>query len=312
MFNKNFRFIALFLLIVFVLSSVPAIADDDNQMKISRISGNNRYKTSIEVSRKGFAKSDYAVIASGENYPDALVGGVLAGRLDAPLLVTPKDSVSEELISELKRLDVKKIFMLGGLNTLSNDVQRALSPFNPERLAGNNRYKTAEVVAQVVVNSILKDDKEIDEVGVFYADGRNFPDALAAAPFIDEADGMLLLSDGTRINDDAIAIGGANSVPGDVHRIAGKDRFHTAVNIAEKYVAFDRIVLVDGTNYPDSLSAAGYAAEKDAAILLTSPNNLTKVTEYFIKNSKINEIIIIGGYNSVSAEIENYLKGMIK
>lgn len=202
--------------------------------------------------------------------------------------------------------------MLGGINTLSENVLKGLAPFNAERLAGSDRYKTAEVVAQLVENLILNDDKDNEDIGVFYADGRNFPDALAAAPYIDETSGILLLSDGTPINDDAVAIGGANSVPGDVHRIAGIDRYDTAVKIAEKYEDFDRIILVDGTNYPDALSAAGFAADKDAAILLTTPKTLSKVTENFIKNSKVNEIIIIGGYGSVSEEIETYLKSLTK
>lgn len=312
MYNKKFRLISLFLVFTFLLWAIPAFADDNNQLKVSRISENDRYITSLEVSRTGFRKSDYAIIASGENYPDALVGGVLAGKLDAPLLVTSRDSVSDELLYELKRLDVKKVYMLGGINTLSDNVLKTLAPFNAERLAGSDRYKTAEVVAQLVEKLILDDDKDNDDIGVFYADGRNYPDALAAAPYIDEASGILLLSDGKPINDDAVAIGGASSVPGDVHSIAGIDRYDTAVKIAEKYEDFDRIILVDGTNYPDALSAAGFTADKDAAILLTTPKTLPKVTENFIKNSKANEIIIIGGYGSVSEEIETYLKSLTK
>ena len=112
MYNKKFRLISLFLVFTFLLWAIPAFADDNNQLKVSRISENDRYITSLEVSRTGFRKSDYAIIASGENYPDALVGGVLAGKLDAPLLVTSRDVVSDELLYELKRLDVKKFICL--------------------------------------------------------------------------------------------------------------------------------------------------------------------------------------------------------
>lgn len=44
----------------------------------SRIQGKDRYETSVQVSKKSFTSSQYAVIASGENFPDALSGGGLS------------------------------------------------------------------------------------------------------------------------------------------------------------------------------------------------------------------------------------------
>ncbi len=309
MFRKKSRLLSLLLVVAILFSSVTVFADDSEARDVKRISGADRYKTSIEVSKAAFDDSDYAVIASGQTFPDALVGGVLAGELDAPLLVTSRDAVSDELLAELKRLDVKKVYLLGGLNTLTAEVEKALSEFEVERLAGENRFKTAEVVSQVVESYVLKNDDDDDDdndIKTYHADGRNFPDALAAAPYIVEEDGVLLLNDGTPVTE-GIAIGGINSVPGEVERIAGSDRYDTAVKIAEAYDDYDKIVLVDGTNYPDALSASGYAAEKDAVILLTSPKTLVPVTKAFIDKTD-KDIIIIGGENSVSKDIENLLK----
>lgn len=311
MFRKKSRLLSLLLAFAILFSSVTVFADESEARDVKRISGADRYKTSIEVSRKAFDDSDYAVIASGQTFPDALVGGVLAGELDAPLLVTSRDAVSDELLAELKRLDVKKVYLLGGLNTLTAEVEKALSEFEVERLAGENRFKTAEVVSQVVESYVLKNDDDDDgdnDIKTYHADGRNFPDALAAAPYIVEEDGVLLLNDGAPVTN-GIAIGGINSVPGEVERIAGSDRYDTAVKIAEAYDDYDKIVLVDGTNYPDALSASGYAAEKDAVILLTSPKTLVPVTKAFIDKTD-KDIIIIGGENSVSKDIENLLKGV--
>ena len=310
MLRKKSRLLSLLLVLAILFSSVTVLADDDVR-DVVRISGADRYKTSIEVSRKAFDESDYAVIASGQTFPDALVGGVLAGELDAPLLVTSRNAVSNELLAELNRLEVKKVYLLGGLNTLTEEVEKALSEFEVERLAGDDRFKTAEVISQVVESYILKDDDDDDDnddIKTYHADGRNFPDALAAAPYIVEEDGVLLLNAGSPVTD-GIAIGGVNSVPGDVKRIAGSDRYDTAVKIAEAYDDFDKIVLVDGTNYPDALSASGYAAEKDAVILLTSPKTLVPVPKAFIDNTD-KDIVIIGGENSVSKDIENLLKGI--
>lgn len=297
------RLLVLLLIVSMLLTSLPISSFADTATTVARISGSNRYETSINVSKSAFDKSKYAVIASGENYPDALVGGVLAGAIQAPLLVTPKTSLNENLINELKRLEVEVIYLLGGENTISPKIMEQLSDFNVERLSGSNRYETANEVAKKV-------ELHLDEVSnTYYADGRNFPDALAAAPYIAKINGILKLNSGNAISE-GIAIGGESSVPGQVERIAGTNRYETAIKIAEKNENVNKVILVDGTNYPDALSASGYASAKDAVILLTHPKKLASETEKYLNDNNIKDIIIIGGENSVNTSIENKLKGI--
>jgi len=53
------------------------------------IAGANRYATAVAVSKKAFpAGADAVVIATGENWPDALGGSALAGALGGPILLT--------------------------------------------------------------------------------------------------------------------------------------------------------------------------------------------------------------------------------
>src|SRR5690606_27421362 len=63
--------------------------------KFDRIHGDDRYETSIEVSKAGWGKgsTSHVIIAIGTNYPDALAGAPLAKKLNAPILLTKKDSV---------------------------------------------------------------------------------------------------------------------------------------------------------------------------------------------------------------------------
>lgn len=302
-FRKSSKFLSLLLAFVLLFSAaVPVSADETAEIAVERVSGSNRYDTSLRVSKSTFDKSDYAVIASGGNFPDALVGGVLAGALNSPLLVTSKTAISDGLVAELKRLEVKEIFLLGGENTLTVDVANALNEFKVVRLAGGDRYETANLV----VEEIKKHNEEVSDT--YVADGRNFPDALAAAPFVAKVNGLLLLNNGKEITE-GIAIGGENSVPGTVERIAGTNRIDTAVKIAEKYGAIDKVILVDAGNYPDALSAANLSIKYNAPILLTSAADLSIETKTFINTNNVKNVIVVGGENSVSAKVVDEILG---
>lgn len=92
------------------------------------------------------------------------------------------------------------------------------------------------------------------------------------------------------------------------YRIAGANRYGTAVEIAKKYPELTdiyprTIILVDGTNYPDALSAAAISPMTMGAILLTNPNYLPKETKDFIKESEIWKLVVIGGESAVSSKV---------
>lgn len=297
---KNKRILSLMLVLLMFLSVLPVSANEP--INVERLAGSNRYETSLRASKSAFEKSDYAIIASGENFPDALVGGVLAGVIEAPLLVTSKSNVSKELLSELNRLEVKKVYLLGGENTLTQDVENALSDYEVERISGNNRYETANEVSKVI-------ETHLGEISnTYFADGRNFPDALAVAPLVAKNNGVLMLNDGSPIST-GIAVGGVNSVPGDVQRIAGTNRMDTAVNIANQYQDVSKVIIVDAGNYPDALSASSLSHKYNAPILLTSSAKLSIEAKEYIKNNSVKDVIIIGGTNSVSEKIVDELIG---
>ncbi|MDO5755879.1 MAG: cell wall-binding repeat-containing protein [Tissierellia bacterium] len=303
--QKN-RLIAL-LLTVFLM--IPLLSNFSSSQAIKdgalvrRIYGNNRFDTSLKVSKQGFDSAEYAVIVNGQNFPDALVGGVLAGTLEGPLLLSAQDNVNSHLIQELERLQVKTVYILGGHNSLSANIDRSLAKYNPQRIAGKNRCDTAKQVGKVV-----KDHKgKINDI--YYADGRNFPDALAAAPYVADSCSVLLLNDGRSINS-GIAIGGHNSVPGNTSRISGNNRYETATELAKQYANINGVILVNGTNYPDALSASGIASKFNLAILLTEKDRLTPTTKQFIQDHGITDFLIIGGKSSISDTVIHELKNL--
>ena len=61
---------------------------------VERVSGSNRYKTSVAIAERYFEDVDSVVIAYGKNFPDGLSGGALAYAMGAPLILVAADSES--------------------------------------------------------------------------------------------------------------------------------------------------------------------------------------------------------------------------
>jgi len=84
-----------------------------------RIAGTNRYETSEKIAEE-FGKSDVVVLASGTNFADALAAAPLAKKMNAPIVLVKKDSLSENAKKLVK--DAKKVYVVGGENTISNKL----------------------------------------------------------------------------------------------------------------------------------------------------------------------------------------------
>lgn len=109
-----------------------AVADTLNAtpfMGYMRISGDNRYETSAEVARIGFdglgMLMSRPALATGENFPDALAGGVLQGSDACPVLLTPGATLSPHaaaVLTEYKDM-IYEIRYLGGTGVITPAVR---------------------------------------------------------------------------------------------------------------------------------------------------------------------------------------------
>ena len=61
--------------------------------KTERIAGANRYDTSVAIAKSVYPNPAHVVIASGENFPDAIVGSVYASKNNAPIVLSSKTEV---------------------------------------------------------------------------------------------------------------------------------------------------------------------------------------------------------------------------
>ncbi len=100
-----------------------------------------------------------------------------------------------------------------------------------------------------------------------------------------------------------------------IGRIAGKNRFLTAIEAADKLKAelgmdsFPNIVIASGTDFPDALTGAYLAIEKDAPVLLTNAGFAPTLAEYAKTNLQDGgTVYILGGKGAVPEVMEAELQ----
>lgn len=300
----------------------------------TRIGGGNRYETAVKISQSKFNTSDYVVLVTGENYPDALCAAPYAKLLNAPILLTQSQDLDKYTEEEIKRLKAKSVIIIGSNRVISDEIQEKINRMgiNTERIYGKDRYETSVKIAEKIY-----DIKPYDEI--FVASGENYPDALSAAPVAAIKEVPIILTKSNELPNvtkdyveklpirKSYIVGGKTVVTDKVNnqfknaiRLEGKDRFETNINVAKYFkdqLNFDNIYVAVGqgpknTEFADALTGAVAAAKDSTAILLTK-SQLTStvdnfVAEYANKNTKL---IVLGGNAAVSEEqrikIENII-----
>ena len=69
---------------------------------------------------------DTIVLTNGTNYPDALAAAPLTGSRNAALLLTRPDSLPSETKNFIKSKNIKKVIIVGGEKSVSNNVVKEL------------------------------------------------------------------------------------------------------------------------------------------------------------------------------------------
>ncbi|MCY3586703.1 MAG: cell wall-binding repeat-containing protein [Acidimicrobiaceae bacterium] len=107
--------------------------------------------------------------------------------------------------------------------------------------------------------------------------------------------------------------GAASRVDSD--RLWGDDRYETAAEIAEEYVAWagpiNTVIVASGETFADALAVTPLARVRNAPILLSPPDALHPATRRFIERHRVSDIIIAGDTDAVSVEVEGALAGLI-
>lgn len=298
--------------------------------KVSRIHGMNRTSTAVYVSKSFYETSENVIIASADNYPDAMSASPLAKLYNAPILLSSRGMLSKEVMEEIERLKVKNITIVGGNTSVSSDIENQLKKMNGvktvNRIKGKDRYETSAEVADLIY-------KDSNVKTAVIASGENFADALAIAPFASEKGYPILLSRKDKLPDSISKVvednntnkfyiaGGTGSISKNlegnlssvIDRFSGKTRYETALDIANKQFGDTQEAFVaSGESWPDALVIGPAGGKLGMPILLTpcysAPASLTK----YISGSKIKQLTAAGGTSSISERVLNEISKEIK
>ncbi|WP_052085705.1 cell wall-binding repeat-containing protein [Clostridium sp. HMP27] len=316
---KKAKKILCLLATVLISNALVPIHRVSAEPDVTRISGTNRYDTSLKILDKGWSIADNLVIVNGENFPDGLSAAPLAKKLDAPMILVNGKQVSTELLNKMKSLKAKKVYIIGGegaiSKTLENNLKKSLA-VEVVRIAGKDRYETSIKIANYMYPS-TNSEKEIAVVS-----GENFPDAISMAPVAAIKGIPIILTRRYEVSSDikgflsknsitkSYVIGGTGAVSDKVagefpssERIWGNNRYETNLNIMKHFISLlvngGEIFIVSGQNFPDALGGAAYVAKRSAPMFLVSPQ-VNKATEDYIYGfyqlgSPIGDLVVLGG-----------------
>lgn len=299
-----------------------------------RLAGKGRYQTMAAIVREGFSTSDWAVIATGDNFPDALVASSLAGYRSCPVILTAKGELSSEAEATLRSLRVRNAYIMGGTGAVSAEVEDAIRGLGIDvtRVKGSGRQATSLAAMEQLSG--------YDTIVV--ATGGSFADALSIGPWCYAKGAPILLTDRGELSSDQLAaleeaapsrvliVGGTGAVPQavedaiaemgiEVMRIKGANRYATSKAIAEfetseaEGMGYTSAAVATGKNFPDALAGAALCGYYNSVLILAADTNpagdgmalaLAKAND-----AEVVEGYVLGGAGVVSGDILDYLNG---
>lgn len=312
--RKLISFSSVFVIaLMFIASSAKAAPAGTK-----RLWGNDRYQTCSQIVNEGWRSSEYAILVNGENFPDALSASILAKKYNAPILLTQKNSLDSNTQDQLKRLGVKKVFIVGGPGVVGSVVQSDLDKMGiaVERFYGSDRNETSVAVAKQIGT----------DNGIILTTDSDYTDALSVAPIAAKLQIPIILVpkdstpssiinfiSGKNINktyvlggQDIISETVASKFP-NVQRIDGDDKYIRNFNIITSFsnnVDFNNVVLASANNFPDALSGSAFAALNGNPIILMGDKSNYYI-DNLIGNKGTKKVYVLGGQASVKDGVVN-------
>ena len=314
------QFIAPYVEITVNEKEKPEVKEED-----VRVAGDTRYDTAYKNAdalkkQLGLEMFDSAVVACGTNYPDALSAAYLAKVKNAPLLLSDVGEVQGTV--EYIRKNVTKgktVYLIGGRRVLPEEIKTLLgSDYDVKRIEGADRFLT---------NLAVLKEANVNNEEIMVCSGLGYADALSAAAtgrpvlLVDDAltaeqkaflgginpDKFYIVGGKKAVNDNVQA---SLSAMKNTERIAGADRFDTAVQVAKKFfdMKLSTVVIANGNGFADGIVAGVTAMANKAPLLLVDSDNLKGVAD-FVKEAGAKRSIVMGGARSVSDQAVKVLMG---
>lgn len=119
---------------VFIMGGPAAVSDavvdrieEATGARVPRVAGANRFETAAKAASLLDSREVFA--ATGQDYPDALAGGALAGSRTSPVLLVGDHGASGSALAELRRRRANEIVILGGTAAVSERTEEELATY---------------------------------------------------------------------------------------------------------------------------------------------------------------------------------------
>jgi len=300
----NTKKLAILALIAMVLTMLPvqlfaATADD------TRLFGANRVETALAVADAGWDTADTVVLAPADqpNLVDALAAAPLAGQANAPILLTPKNSLDPTVKAKISSLGATKVYVIGAISDSVKDQVAAISGVTVEVLKGADRWATAKAINAKLTNV----------AGTFVVGYAALADALSVSSFAAANNYAIILADAqgkipagqSALGSKTYLVGGPTLVAdiSGATRLAGDNRYLTNEEVIKTLsYEYSKVYVANGmdSHLVDSLVAAPLAAKTKAPIVLTDNNTVEAADTVNAKINSSTKAIALGGTGVVS------------
>lgn len=286
---------------------------EGSPINTQEIVGDTAAETAVLNAREHFGEASRAVVATDEEFADALAGGPLAGAVNGPILYSGPENLYDVTAEELNRIGTREVLLLGGDNALSTDVEQRIRDMGIDvtRIAGPTRLETA-----VAIDDYMDQQTNAASNTAYLVNGWTFADAVAVSGLAAQEGAPIQLTttnglpettrrhlERERSDIDAItAIGGTAVVESQVlresgdharartDRLSGRNRYETSEAVAE--ADFDRhsneaqdaeasTYMAPADTFHGALAAAPLEAQQDNAALMLIPKDNPELLSSF-------------------------------
>ncbi|WP_102814493.1 N-acetylmuramoyl-L-alanine amidase [Clostridioides difficile] len=167
----------------------------------TRLKGSNRYETSLliakEIDKNHDVEKVYITNANGGEV-DALTIAAKAGQDKQPIILTDKDSITDNTYKWLKSEDLQNAYFIGGPQMISTNVINKVNGITKDSVTNNRVYGEDRHETNANVIKKFYTDDELEAVLVAKSDV--LVDALAAGPLAANLKSPILITPKTYVS----------------------------------------------------------------------------------------------------------------
>lgn len=300
-----------------LIAATVALPAQSQAASPRRLGGLDRFETAAlvaqEVRSRGLAGST-VLLASGLNFPDALVGG--ASPEPSVVLLTRPSSLPSSTLSVLRQPWVSTVRIVGGTAVVTSEVENQVRALGKvvERVAGPTRYETSLAVFGAATQNTRTSS-------VWLASGTSFADQLVAVAAARRTGGVVVIVPPweplTSETSQALRAGLADRAV--VHVVDGSraleavsldgvtierhvaDPFSNAVALQSD--ANDGTYVASGANWPDALAASRLVTPTTRLLLSRPTCSPASVVGEVTSALLAGRAVLIGGSMAIGTDV---------